>query len=79
MISDLSDLPDPDTPTRNSDFDEGLKSVWGAVHPDITSTGKEEDAHTHLYRFKGGSPLTRRFSPQKKKRQVSSDVKNWRQ
>jgi hypothetical protein len=79
MISELSDLPDPGTPRRNSDFDEGLKSVWGAVHPDITSTGKEDDAHTHLYPFKGGSPLTRRLSPHNKKRQVSSDVQTWRQ
>jgi len=80
MISELSDLPDPGPPTGNADFDEGLKTVWGAVHPDITSPGKEEDARTHLYPFKGGSPLTRRLSPQKKKvRQMSSDVKNWLQ
>lgn len=80
MISELSDLPDPSPRTRSSDFDEGLKTVWGVVHPDITSTGKESEvARTHLYPFKGGSPLTRRLSPKKKKRQMSADVKNWRQ
>jgi hypothetical protein len=81
MISELSDLPDPSSPSQGStDFNEGLKAVWGIVHPDITSLpGKEDDAaHTHLYPFRGGSPLTRRISPGKK-RQMSSDVKNWRQ
>lgn len=80
MISELSDLPpDSVSPLGTSDFDEGLKTVWGAVHPDITSTGNDDSARTHLYPFKGGSPLTRRLSPKKKKRQMSSDVKNWRQ
>lgn len=81
MISELSDLPDPEPPTENSDFDEGLKTVWSAVNADITSTGNEDAAPTHLYPFKGGSPLTRRLAPKKKKkkRQMSADVKNWRQ
>ena len=68
MISELSDLPDPGcSPLGNIDFDEGLKTVWGAVHPDITSPkGNEDAAHTHLYPFKGGSPITRRLSPNKR-------------
>lgn len=79
MISELSDLAEPPTMGMNSDFDEGLRVVWGSVHPDITSTaGNEgENSRTHLYPFKGGSP--RRMSPKKKKRQMSADVKNWRQ
>lgn len=81
-ISELSDLPVPDpSPLGNGDFNEGLKTVWGAVHPDITSTGNEDVVPTHLYPFKG-SPLTRRLSPKmrkKNKRQISSDVSNWPQ
>lgn len=63
MVSELSDLPDPGTPILgDTDFQEGLRTVWAAVHPDLTSPGNGP----HLFPLKGGSPLTRRLSPKAK-------------
>lgn len=50
------------------DFTEGLKTIWAAVHPDVTMSPEsngEETSRTHLYPFKGGSVLTRRISSTK--------------
>ena len=79
MISELSDLPDPGPRTGDTDFDEGLKIVRDAVHPDVTSPVKEDAVRTHLYPFKGGSPLTRRLSPNKATRFAPSVMKDNRQ
>ena len=63
MVSELSDLPDPGTPILgDSDFHEGLSTIWAAVQPDLTSPGNG----SHLFPLKGGSSLTRRLSPKAK-------------
>lgn len=81
VMSELSDLPDAlklsnfGGDAGTNDFNEGLKTVWAAVHPDVTMSPEsngEETIRTHLYPFKGGSPLTRRISPAKKRISLSS-------
>lgn len=56
--SDLSDLLDASPPAVKpveSDFGEGMKAVYDAVHPGLASPGTDEPIPTHLYPYRGGS------------------------
>ena len=55
MLSDL-----PDARPQDTDFMEGMKAIYDALHPDV----EEETIPTHLYPYRGGGFLSlRRPSP----------------
>ena len=57
--SDLSDILDYSAPAvpAESEFGEGMKAVYDAVHPGLTSSGRDEPIPTHLYPYRGSFDL----------------------
>lgn len=66
LASDLSDLVDSNalspSGVTESDFGEGMKAVYDAVHPGLTSPGNDEPIPTHLYPYRGSIDLRREDS-----------------
>ena len=65
LASDLSDLVDTNVPSsgpamNESEFGEGMKAVYDAVHPGLTSPSRDEPIPTHLYPYRAGSLDLRR-------------------
>ena len=63
LASDLSDLGDTSAMSpggvTESDFGEGMKAVYDAAHPGLTSPGNDEPIPTHLYPYRGSFDLRR--------------------
>ena len=64
--SDLSDLLDSSAPVEpvESEFGEGMKAVYDAVHPGLASPGTDEPIPTHLYPYRGSSLSSDSQQPQ---------------
>ena len=54
-LSDLNDAIANAGAPAESDFGEGMKAVYDAVHPGLTAPGNDDQIPTHLYPYRAGS------------------------
>lgn len=65
-LSDLNDTGAGHGSQTESDFGEGMKAIYDAVHPGLTSPGKDDQIPTHLYPYRSGSFDLRRNGSENK-------------